>query len=85
MTRMTQSQALDLIEGIFDTPPDAVNANSVEVTLYDMTVEQARQDIESFIAFIGGSLDEKSITLTADHVEDASVPATRLVIMVEGG
>ncbi len=85
MPRMTQSQALDLIENTFDTAPDSINPHSVEVTLYDMTVEQARADMDSFCAFIGAELDEKSITLTADTVEDASVPATRLVIQTEGG
>ena len=85
MTRMTQTQALDFIESTFDTAPDSISADVVEVTIYDMTVEQVRADMDSFMAFIGASFDEKSISVTADQVEDASVPATRIVIMVEGG
>lgn len=83
MRRMTKSEAYELIESAWYVSPDSSENWEIEVTLGDMDVDQVLADIASFFAYISGTIDPDSYSITADHVEGSSIPATTLLIKVQ--
>jgi len=89
MRKMTLSEAVQLVETVFEASPDLeVIRNDmsglVEITVIDIGVDQARADIGSYLAMTA-EVDPDSITVTEDQIEEApEVTATLVSIKTEG-
>lgn len=86
---MTITEALELIEVVFETEPDLVSVGGsgglVEVTLFGTTVDAAMADIEGYLSFTR-TIDGDSFTVTRDTIEEApDVDAVRITIRTMGG
>lgn len=81
--RMTPSEATDLIEQVFEMEPDHSSAGLIELYVAGMDVGQARQDVESYLAFIPGDFDPDSIQITPDNDDESDMDLIRVVIRTE--
>ena len=84
MIRLRTTQACDLLDVAFDIGPDLISTNTVEVTVLNKTVMEAREDIDGYLASLSYDIDEHSIFLKPDHVDGADMPAVSITIMTEG-
>lgn len=84
MTRLRTTQACDLLDVTFDVGPDLISTNTVEVTVLNKTVMEAREEIDGYLASLSYDIDEHSIVLKPDHVDGADMPAVAITIMTEG-
>ena len=82
--RMTNDEAVDLLEAVFDVPPWVESVGLVEGVAVDIDVSQARADVESFLALRPGDIDPESIEIHGDYSDEADAPAVRVVIRTEG-
>lgn len=83
MRMLTKFEALELLETAWNAAPEAASDTQIEVTLGDMGVDQVNADIESYLAFLDVTIDPDSLSITPDHVEGSSIPATTLIIQVQ--
>lgn len=81
--RMTVSEAVELLEQCFEASPDQVNPSLVEIYVSGLDVGQARQDIESYLAFIPNDYDADTISVTPDHDDETRLDMVRVTIMTE--
>ena len=74
MTRLRTTQACDLLDVTFDVGPDLISTNTVEVTVLNKTVMEAREEIDGYLASLSYDIDEHSIVLKPDHVDGTDMP-----------
>lgn len=89
MSRLTTSEAMALIEVVFETAPDTIATGeaggAVEAFVYGVTVDQARADMDSYFS-ITRAPDDDSVEITPDVMdEDRSTPVARIFIKTMGG
>lgn len=70
MRRLTKAQALDLFETVFETPADTDDMNFAEVTVFGTDTQRAQADIESYLATLDDDMDQRSIRVIPDHIDD---------------
>lgn len=80
MRMLTKFEALELLDTAWNAAPEAISDTQIEVTLGDYDAEQVNADICSYLAFLDVTIDPDSLSITPDHVEGSSIPATTLVI-----
>lgn len=84
MRRMTNSEAIDMIETVFDQGVDGIATGMIDATIADMDVDRARADIESHLAGMDGSFDPASIAVNPDHSDETDLPMVRIIVKTEG-
>lgn len=80
MRRLTRTEAIEAIETIWETGPDFIMAGLVEATVVDVSVQQARSDVDSYLAAIAGAIDPDSITIRRDEIEGSDMDAVTVSI-----
>lgn len=78
--RMTTDEAVAMIETAFSTEPETIVSGLVEVTVWNATADQARSDIDSFLAWIAQDIDPTSIEVKPDHCDEDDSPAARIIV-----
>lgn len=81
--RMTNDEALAMIETAFDTEPETISTGVVEVTVWNTTSDQAQCDIYSFLAWIAQDIDPTSIEVKPDHCDEDDSPAARIIVRTQ--
>jgi len=81
--RLTQSEALDLIDAIWEAEPDMASGNLVEVFVGDTDLGSANADLESYLSIIAADIDPDTISITPDVVEGTSLSAVKITIKTE--
>ncbi len=81
--RLHQVEALTLIADAWNSDPDSYTEGLVEATVVPLSVEQARADVDSYLARIDDQIDPDSIEIIADRLEDSDLCATRIIIHLE--
>lgn len=81
--RMSNSEAVELLEQCFEASPDAVNPGLVEIYIAGIDIERARTDIESYLAFIPNDYDPDTITITPDQDDETNLDMVRIMIRTE--
>ena len=82
--RMTNDEAVDLLEAVFEVSPESEAIGLVEGFAIDIDVSQAQADIDSFLALRPGDIDPESIEIHPDHCDEADLAAVRIVVKTEG-
>jgi hypothetical protein len=82
--RMTNDEALDLIETVFESGIDGIATGMIDATIADMDVGRARADIDSFLAMRLGDIDPDSIQIHPDHSDETDLPMVRIIVKTEG-
>jgi hypothetical protein len=80
--RLTRDEAVSMIEATFETEPEMA-ADIVEATVWNMTVDQAQADIDSFLAWIAQDIDPASIEVKPDHCDEDDSPAARIIVRTQ--
>lgn len=81
--RLTQTEALELIETAWSTGPDLIGTGMVEVTVTEVDAEQTVLDAAAFAEFICIDLDMDSITVRPDRIEGSGLDAVTISIKTE--
>lgn len=81
--RLTQSQAIEFLEGQYITEPDEVTATHIEAFIWGASIEDVRIDFDRFCASLGVDVDPDSVTMMPDVIEALELPATKLTIKTE--
>lgn len=84
MRRMTNSEAIDMIETVFDQGVDGIATGMVDATIADMDVGRAQADIEGFLAMYEDSFHPDSIEVHPDHSDDTDLPMVWIIVKTEG-
>jgi hypothetical protein len=77
---MTRSEALEMIETTFDVSPDTITQGLLEVFVAEMSVDQARLDLSSYLSVIAATIDPDSIEIHHDEIEGSGLDCCRIVI-----
>lgn len=80
MTRLTQGQALEFLEGNFGCDPDVVTNTHVEAFIMGASMDDVQIDLDNFCASYGIDVDPDSIKLSPDRIEAMDLPATKITI-----
>lgn len=83
--RMTQSEALDFIETAFNVGADTISTGLVDAYIAGIDTDQARTDLESYLAMVPSEIDPASIEITPDRLEDDDMPCVHIVIRTGDG
>lgn len=81
--RLTSSEAIELIETVFESQVDSNENGLIEAFIGDMDVGRASQDIGGYLAMIQSDIDTDTISVTADQTEIPSVDCVRIIIRTE--
>ena len=84
MRRMTNEEAMDLIETVFDQGVDGIATGLIDATIVDMDVQRAQADIDSFLAMYPGQIDPETIEVHSDRSDETDLPMVRVIIKTEG-
>lgn len=82
--RLTNSEAIDMIETVFESSVDSATIGRVEATVGDMDLGRAKQDVESYLAMIPADIDPDTIHMTPDVLDDSDVDCVHIIIRTEG-
>ena len=81
--RMTNTEALSLINDIWEIEPDLISPGLIEAYVGDTDVGTATVDLESWLAGDQDDIDLDSIIITPDVVEGTNLSAVKIVIKTE--
>jgi hypothetical protein len=84
MRRMTNSEAIAMIETVFEQGVDGIATGMVDATVADMDVDRARADIEGFLSMYRDNFDPASIEVHPDHSDETDLPMVRIIVKTEG-
>lgn len=83
--RMTQSEALDFIETAFNVGPDTITSGLVDAFVAGIDADQARTDLESYLAMVPAEIDPASINISPDRLDDNDMSCVHIVIRTGDG
>lgn len=83
MRRLYPIEALTLLADAWNADPDSYTEGLVDVIVAPLSVEQARSDIDSYLARIDDEIDPDSIELIPDRLDDCDLDAARILIRME--
>jgi hypothetical protein len=78
--RLTQSEAIEMIETTWDCAPDTIGSGLIEAFIPEISTVQARQDVDSFLAVIASEIEPASITIHRDEIEGSDMQCARIVV-----
>lgn len=82
--RLTNTEAIGLIETVFEQGVDGICTGLIDATICDMDVDRARSDVASFLAGIESEIDADSIEIRPDHSDETDMPMVSIIIKTEG-
>lgn len=82
--RMTNDEAIDLIETVFEQGVDGIATGMIDATVADMDVQRAQADIDSFLSMFPGQIDPETIEVHSDRSDETDLPMVRVIIKTEG-
>lgn len=83
--RMTQGEALDFIETAFNVGPETITSGLVDAYIAGIDTDQARADLESYLAMVPAQIDPASIDINPDRLEDDDMACVHIVIRTGEG
>lgn len=84
MRRMTTSEAVEMIETVFETEVESIANGIVEAFIGDMDTGRAWADVESYLSQSDCDPDLGTITIAADKTDPPSVDCISITIKTEG-
>ena len=82
--RMTNTEAMELLETVFEVSPETITDWLIEGFVFGVVVDQATSDIESYLATKDESFEADSFQVHRDYWDDADLDGVRIVIKTEG-
>lgn len=83
MTRLTLSEAEELISDRMFGYGEKINATTYEGGIYDMDIAEARIEAENFIASLGREIDPQTIEIRPDRLDDMDIPCVAITVKVQ--
>lgn len=83
MTRMTNSDAMELLETVFEVSPETITAGLIEGFVVGIGTDQATTDIESYLATKDSTVEAGSVEVHSDYWDEADLSGVRIVIKTE--
>lgn len=80
MKRLTETEATEFMEQAFNVSPEIMSDGLMEATIAGVGPEDARRDLESYVAFLVDGFDPASVEFHPDTVEGSDMDAVRIVI-----
>lgn len=80
MRRLTQSEAVEMVETVWETSPDLIAPGRVEAFVVERTAQDAEHDLAGYLSIIAAVIDPDSITITEDALESALIECCQIVI-----
>lgn len=77
--KLTRAEATEFLEATLEVSLDTIESGCVEAWAIDLSVDQVRADLDSFLAGIDRQIDPASISITPDMI-DETIPATHIFI-----
>lgn len=84
MTRLSQVQAVEFLEGLYVFEPDMLTDTYAEAYILGTCMSDVREDLEAFCTSYGIALDPDSVEITPDHDDGLDMVATKVVIRLLG-
>lgn len=82
MTRLTLSEAEELIADRMFGYGEKINATTYEGGIYDMDIAEARIEAENFIASLGREIDPQTIEIRPDRLDDMDIPCVAVTVKI---
>lgn len=84
MRRLTEIEAIDMLQALWDASPDMYSQTCIEATIGDKDAADARAEIKAHVEAFDDEINPHSITVTADVVEGSDMPCATVTIMIGG-
>lgn len=78
--RMTNDEAAEMIETVFEQGVDTIGTGIVSATVGDMDVSTAQKEIDGYMHIVPGDIDPDSITILRDVVEGSDIDCVAITI-----
>lgn len=84
MRKLTQSEAIGLLDIMFNVSPEDENSPTIEAFIAGVRDDEAQTDVNSFISIMPDAIDADSITIRPDTIDGSDLDCTHIKIIVEG-
>jgi hypothetical protein len=84
MRRLTETEAIEMLQVLWDTSPEMYSQTCVEATIGDKDAADARSEIKAYIEAFDDDIDPHGIIVTEDVVEGSDMPCATVTIMIGG-
>lgn len=81
--RLTNPEAMELLETVFEVSPDTITEGLIEGFVVGIGVDQATADIESYLSTKEGDVEPGSVEVHSDYWDEADLSGVRIVLKTE--